>query len=242
MAQERHDAIHTVCLGDDVDVVALLHLILGPRHERMTIANDDADDDTGAAGRGQLLHPPPDQRASARVAVDAQQLNPTVGQRHSVEGAGRLEPAYDAVGDLDLGRDDHVDGQLVGGVETLPDRLQIAMMADAGDAPADIEQGIGHLAGDHVDFVGAGHCDQHVGIAGTGPLEDLGMGGMADHPADIVALVGPPGLLRRNVHDRHINTLGGKMAGDGRADLSGTANDHSHGALIHPNGFGSRVI
>jgi hypothetical protein len=49
--------------------------------------------------------------------------------------------------------DNHVDGQLVGGVETLPDRLQIAMVADAGDAAADIEEGVGHLTDDHVDFI-----------------------------------------------------------------------------------------
>ncbi|MBO1909585.1 hypothetical protein J4G37_32815 [Microvirga sp. 3-52] len=83
--------------------------------------------------------------------------------------------------------------------------------------------------------------DQHIGIARTSPFEHLGMGSVANHPADVVALVCPPGLLRRDVHHRHIDSFSGKMAGDGRAHLAGTADDHCHGAPNHPNRLGSKV-
>jgi hypothetical protein len=37
---------------------------------------------------------------------------------------------------------------------------------------------------------------------------------MADHAANIVTLIGPPGLIRRNVHHRHIDALGREVTGN----------------------------
>ena len=45
---------------------------------------------------------------------------------------------------------------------------QISRLADTGNLGGGAKQGIGHLAGDHVGFVTAGHSDQHVGIIGPG--------------------------------------------------------------------------
>ncbi len=56
------------------------------------------------------------------------------------------------------------------------------------------------------------------------------MGGVADDPAHVVALVDAPRLLGRVVDHRDVGTLACQMAGDGRADLAGTADDDPHQA------------
>ena len=161
--------------------------------------------------------------------MDAQKLHPAIDQGHHVEGARRAQPAHDAARDLDFRRDDHVDGHLLGAEQSAGHRLEVAMVAQPRDAPLHAEQGVGDLAGHHVDLVGAGDGDQHVGVAGPGALEHLRMGGVADDPAHVVALVDAPRLLGRVVDHRDVD-LARQMAGDGRADLPGAADDDPHQA------------
>ena len=49
MAEIRHDAVYLARFRNDVHIIALLHLILGPGHEGMAVAHDDADHDPGTA-------------------------------------------------------------------------------------------------------------------------------------------------------------------------------------------------
>ena len=200
--------------GDDIDRIPELHAIGRRRHESLTAAHQ-RDDDHGGQGRGQIVEPAAEHGAAARCATDAEQLNAAVGERDRVECAGRLQTPHDAVGDLQLRRDDHVDRELVAGIEAAPDRGEIALVAQAGDAARYLEQRIGDLAGHHVDLVRSGDRDQHVRFPRAGLLQHFRIGGVADHAAHVEGFVDAPRLGRRYIDDRDVDALHGEMACNG---------------------------
>ena len=64
-------------------------------------------------------------------------------------------------------------------------RLEVALGTDAGDLGRHLEQGMRHLAGDHVDFVEQRDGDQHVGPFGAGLGEHVGVGAVPDEAAHV---------------------------------------------------------
>jgi hypothetical protein len=93
--------------------------------------------------------------------------------------------------------------------------VQISAVAYSSDPAADVEQRVGYLACHHVDLIGSGYRNEHVGISGPGPLEYLRVGGMPYNASHIVTLVDAAGLLRRRVDHGDIDAFRCKMTGDG---------------------------
>src|SRR5918993_3941047 len=125
MAKERHHAIHMTGFRNDVNVVSFLGLIITTWNEGPSVPNDGRNHHGRTAHRGEVLHLASEQRAPTCVAVNSKKAHPTISEGYRVESARGLEAAGYAVGHFDFGRDNHVDGQLIGGVEPSPDRLQI---------------------------------------------------------------------------------------------------------------------
>ena len=61
-----------------------------------------------------------------------------------------------------LGADQHVDGNGFVGKEAFTS--QVGSGADPGNFGGGAKQRVGHLTGDHIDLVGVGHRDQHIGV------------------------------------------------------------------------------
>jgi hypothetical protein len=230
VAKGRHHCIGGRRLGHHIDIVAELDPVSAVRHEGPSGPDNRNDNEAVPGHRVRQLG---ERRSHGRAglgAVDAEEMDLALGQLEHVERARRAQPAGNAAGDLKLGRDNDIDRQLVISVEAAPDRLQVAMMADTGDAPPHPEQGVGDLAGHHVDLVRAGDRNKHVGAARAGPLQSLGMRGVANHAAHVVALVRPPGRVRRAIQDGDIDAFGSEVARNGGTSLAGAADDHPHGS------------
>ena len=84
------------------------------------------------------------------------------------------------------------------------------------------------LAGDHVDLVGAGHRDQHVGIFAAGLTQNVGVGRGTDHRPDVETVLQFAQPLLVDIHDRDVVLFIGQMFGQRTADLTGTQNNNFH--------------
>ena len=109
-----------------------------------------------------------------------------------------------------------VDGHGIAGEKLTVLLVEVGLGANARDPGVDVEQGVGHLAGDHVDFVVQGDGDQHVGIGGAGAFEDVGMGGVAVYGANVEDLVGAFAERFAGVDDRDVVAFGRQPFGDAR--------------------------
>ena len=100
--------------------------------------------------------------------------------------------------------------------------------ADTGDFGGGAEQGVGHLAGDHVDLVGVGDGDQHVGVFGAGFLEHPGIAAHAEHGANVQTVPQFPQALAVDVDDGDVVAFPRQVLRQGAAHLAGTENDDLH--------------
>ena len=218
-----------LCLDHHLNVVARQHLIVAAGDEELALAHD-ADADQMQIGKeiAQLAQGRVDDRRLAR-AVQADQPHAIVDERHHRQGTRDLQTQGDRVRHLDLGRDHHVDRQMVGLEEVGPARLAIGLLTDAGDLGRHVEQRVGHLTGDHVDFVGLRHGDQHVGVLGARLLEAGGMRGVAEDRLDVEIVADLAHQLGTLVDHRHVVAGGGQIAGDVGADQTGAGDDDFHG-------------
>ena len=166
---------------------------------------------------------------SSRVDADHHHL--AVGEADEIRGAGRSQPPEHHLAHLHLGRDDHVDRQVLGREQVRPVRLEIGLRADPGDLGRHVEERMRHLAGDHVDLVVQGHGDDHVGLVDAGLDENVGMGAMADQAAHVERVADRLDQLGRRIDDRYVVLLGRELLGNAEADLPGPADHHPH---AHP--------
>ena len=104
-------------------------------------------------------------------------------------------------------------------------------MTHPGDLGRHIEQAMADLAGHHVDFIGEGHGDDHVGVGGAGALQHIGVGGEPDHALDVEGVADLANQLGPLIDHGHIIAFAGEMAGDVETDLAGAANDNLHDEL-----------
>ncbi len=107
--------------------------------------------------------------------------------------------------------------------------MDVVAGADAGDLGGCLEQGVGHLTGQHVDLVGAGHRHQHVGILHAGADEYVRVATHAPHGADVQAVLEVRQAVDVDVDDGDIVGLAGQVLGQGAAHLAGADNDNLHG-------------
>ena len=232
-----------VAVGDEIDLVARPDLVVRRRHVALVVVDDT---DNGDAEVGKELGQLAQRRVQDRAVIgasEADDLHQTVGQRYHVEGARHLKPAADGAADLHLRRNDDVDRHVVAAEQVGPDRVEIARLAHPGDLGRHLEKRVSHLAGDHVDLIGAGDRYDHIGVGGAGRLQHVGMGSKPFHRLDIEGIAQLPDKFRRLVDDRHVIVLRRQGMDDAGAHLAGAANDHFHGvctldpAPIRPGPF-----
>ena len=104
-------------------------------------------------------------------------------------------------------------------------------MADAGDLGGHFENRVRHLTGNHVDLIGIGHGNQHVGVIGAGLFQGMRMGGMADKSLDVEGITDPADQFRRLIDNCYVIVFKRQMTGDMIPDLSGAADDDFHNVL-----------
>ena len=231
LAEDLERALRIGAVGHHVDLVAGEDLVVALGHEQRAVAAH-ADDD-GLERREQIAELP-ERRVDDRAVfldLDAEQRRLSAEEQLGVEGGGGGEPAQHGERDFALGADDHVDRQVLAAVEVGIDRVEVGLRPEAGDLARDVEDRMGHLAGDHVDLVGIGRGDDHVGVPGPCPLQHIRVGGKAGHPLHIQRLHGARDQVRVVVDHRHVVLLAGKMARDLPADLARAADDDLHAGL-----------
>ena len=216
-------------MGHDVDLVVGEKLVSGFGREQLFLAPDA--DDNGAQRReeiGQLAKRRVQDRAIL-IELNAQKLGLAFKEHLGVEGRGRVQAAECRFCHFAFGADDDVDRQVIAPVEVGIDRGQIALGTQTGDLAGDVEDRMGHLAGDHVDLVRIGRGDDHVGIAGAGPLEHVGIACVARNALHIERVGGPAHEVGIVVDDGDIVAFAGQMPRDLPADLARAADDDLHG-------------
>ena len=113
-----------------------------------------------------------DQAAIAQRTC-ANQANPAVSEVQHLEGAGIADQLFNMRGDQLFGTDEQIDWHRVLRKQLLW-VLFMYMRADVlalrSSVGGRLKTGIGHLAGDHIDFVTTGQRDHHVGVFGAGAL------------------------------------------------------------------------
>ena len=90
-------------------------------------------------------------------------------------------------------------------------------------------QRVRDLAGDEVGLVTVGQGDDDIGIIRPGAVQDVGIGGMADHRANVEAILQLPQNIRTHVdHRDFIGFLARQVVGGRGADLAGAENQDLH--------------
>ena len=155
-----------------------------------------------------------------------------VGEGNGLECAGHFQAAHHVAAHFQFRGNDHVDGHVVAGEQVLPHGPQIALGTDAGDLGRHVEQGVRHLAGDHVHFIGEGDGDDHIGLARAGALQHVRMGGIAHHRPHIEIVGHLLDQVRRIVDDGDVVVFRRQLTGNAGADLARAANDDFHEMLV----------
>src|SRR5690554_6793785 len=105
-------------------------------------------------------------QGAAVIGTHRHQLYLALGKVQHLQGTAILDQALDVVGNCLLGADDHVHRQVIVAQQAVPG--EVGRFAYAGNLGGGTEHGIGHLAGNHVGLIAAGHRDQHVRIVCAG--------------------------------------------------------------------------
>ena len=91
---------------------------------------------------------------------------------------------------------------------------------------------MGHLAGDHIDFIRIGGRDDHIRIARPGPVQHIRIGGETRHPLNIQRIDRAADQIGIVINHGHVVFLLRQMAGDLPAHLAGTADNDFHSNLL----------
>ena len=162
----------------------------------------------------------------AVVGAHRHQLGFALGKVEHLQGAGVFDQALDVVGHHLLGADQHVhrDGVVVEQVVA----GQVGRFAHPSNFGRGVEQGVGDLAGEHVDFVTVGHRNQHVGVIRAGLAQHGGERATADHGTDVQTVAEVAQALGVGVYHGDVVGLAGQVFRQRAADLAGTENDDLH--------------
>ncbi len=144
--------------------------------------------DGGDAGFhvGHVLAQESEVLAHQRAAVEGfyrHQLHQPPGKLQHLQGAGMLNQTAHVVGHHLFRADQDVDGNGFVGKQALAG--EVSRGAYPRDLGGSAKQRVGHLTGDHVDLVGVGHRDQHVGVFAACLAQHDGVGARTGHRADI---------------------------------------------------------
>ena len=91
---------------------------------------------------------------------------------------------------------------------------------------------MGHLTGDHVDLIGIGRGDDHVGVARPRTVQNIGIGREPRHPLHVQRIRRPTHQIGVVVHYGDVVFLAGQVAGDLPANLTRAANNDFHQDIL----------
>jgi len=123
-----------------------------------------------------------DQQAVA-ISLHADQAHTTVSKIENLRRPGIQNELFNVLTHQLLGADTYVDRDRVLCEQVLG--IHVFRRADTSNLRWRVEQRVGHLACDHVGFVGVGEGDDNVSVIRSGAIEHLRMRGMTNHRADI---------------------------------------------------------
>ena len=163
------------------------------------------------------------------VGAHGRQLYLAVREVQHLQGAGVGDQLLDVLGHQLFGADDDVHRDVIA-IEQLLLVYQVLGGAHPGYLGGGMEQGVGHLAGHHVDLVTVGDRHQHVGVFGAGLEQGVGVRGLAGDGADVQPVLQGAELVAVGVDHRDVVLLYGQVLGQGTADLAGAKDNDFHGS------------
>ena len=215
-------------MAKDIAGVTNKELVLGFRRKQRAITAHP--DDNGAQRReqiGQLSQRRVHDRA-VFVDLDTDQMGHPVHKGLCIEGCGGRKPLQGRIRHLFLRRDYNVDRHVIATIKIGIDCRQIGLAAQPRDLAVDAKDRMGHLTGDHVHLVRMGGGNDHLGIAGTGAVQHVGVACKAGDPLHIQRIGGAAHQIGVAVNDCDVVAFARKMAGNLPPDLPCAANDHFH--------------
>ena len=230
LAQLAHHLADVLAGGDEEDFVVGLDDGGPLGDDRPALPEDGRDPRVDprhvlAQGAQLLAHEWP-----AVVGLDRDQAHPAAGEVEHLHRARGLHQALDVVGDELLGADHHVDrerllAEELGVVEVLPG-------PHACDFGGGVEEGVGHLTGDHVGLVTVGDREDHVGVRRPRLLQDIGVGAAPEHGADVEAVAQALEPGRVGVDHGDVVRLARQVLRDRAAHLASAEDDDLHVPLM----------
>ena len=131
-----------------------------------------------------------------------------------------------------VGRDDVIDGHVLTAEQIGPNWRQVFLLTDPRDLQRHIEQRVGDLAGHHIDFIGEGYSDQHIGVRDAGPFQNIRKRGQPDDATHVLAFADLANQSLVLIDHRYIIVFVRQMFGDAGTDQAGATNHDLHrGAL-----------
>ena len=161
------------------------------------------------------------------IGPHGSQLNPALCKIEHLQGARVGNKLLDILGNQLFRADNHVHRYIF----TVEKRFlvgQVLLRANARNLGGCIEQGVGHLAGHHVDLITVGDGYQHIGVFGTCFEQCVGMRGLARDGADVQPVLQQAQLFTVDVYHRDVILFVSQVFGQGTADLTGAENNDFH--------------
>src|SRR6185437_15309464 len=187
---------------------------------------------------GQMLRQLPEAMTHQEPAADGtdpHQADLAGGEIQDLQRSGVADQPLDVFGDELLRADEDIDRNGLLAEELRP--LGVLRRADSLDLGGRAEQGKGHLARHHVDFVAVGQCDDDLRLGRACRLEDRRVSRIADDGMDIEAVLQIAQHILVDIDDGDfVCFLSREVPGDGAANLSGAENEdlHSRRSALKP--------
>ena len=124
---------------------------------------------------------------AAGIGLGGHQLRAPIGKIQHLQSTGVFNQPGDVFCHQPFRADQHINRTMFA-VEQLG-ILGVVRRTDPGNSGGCVIQGVGDLAGRHIDLVAVGQRDNEVGVLDTGPDQDLGVRGVTDHAPDIQAVL-----------------------------------------------------
>ncbi len=208
-AQCIHHRADVAAVGEEEHVIVGFDVGRCLGNDRVAMTIDGGHAHIGAGWKA-LAHLPDGgafQQAAARDA-NRDHLNLSLGKIQYLQGAGVFDQALHVFAHERFRADRHVYGSAAPGGEF--GMLEVLGLAQARDLGGCLEQRIGDLAGDEIDFIAGGDGDDEFRIARAGVFQHARQAGMAEHGADIQFLGQVAQALYVVVHHGDVAVLAGQ--------------------------------
>ena len=178
-----------------------------------------------AQGAQRLAH-----QGTALQGTNAHQTHPAVGEIQHLQGAGIADQPRDILGDQLFGADPDVDRDGILSEQLVP--LGVVGGTHARDFLRSAVQRPRDMAGQHVDLVAVGQCDENVGAGDARRLQNLRTCRIAVHRSNVQPILQIAQNLLVRVDDGDvIRPLPREVVRRGAADLPSAQDDDFHSRI-----------